>query len=448
MTLDKIDPAEPLSELDGYVGRASLGGPIYAGFVVIALFFGGLGGWAALAPLESAAIAPGVVMVDTSRKTIQHLEGGIIAEILVRDGELVEQDQVLVLMDETRADASLNLLEGRYRASVAQQARLVAERDGTGEIIFPDRLLAQTGDPKTTRAIEGQRRIFAERQKALQGQTDILHQRIAQFQEEILGLRGQIESEEEQRRLIAVELEDMNKLLAKKLVPKARVLALERRAAEIKGEISLNIASIARAKQSIGEAELRIRELRTAVRNEAAADLRDVENEIFELEERLRAAQDVAERTEVRAPERGIVVDLRVHTPGGVVGPGERLMDILPVGDDLVVVAKVSPDDIDVVHVGLAAQVRMTAFAARAFIPVEGEVTRVSADQLLDEVTGLAYFEVRIVLDEVSLLSALQGAPLYPGMQAEVMIITGERTTLDYLLQPITQSIERAFRES
>ena len=231
-------------------------------------------------------------------------------------------------------------------------------------------------------------------------------------------------------------------------MPKSQVLELERRAAEIKGAISLNIASIARAKQAIGEAELQIRELQTAARNEAVAELRDAQTEIYDLEERRRTAKDIAQRTAVLAPQAGTVVGLRVHTTGGVVGPGEAMLDIVPSGDSLVVEAKVSPDDIDVVHAGLPAQVRLTAFSARSFIPVAGEVTQVSADHLVDEATGLTYFQARIALDQDSLSAALEGSPLYPGMQAEVMIVTGQRTTLDYLLQPLIQSFNRAFRET
>ena len=421
-------------------------GPVVAGFLVIGLFFGGFGGWAALAPLQSAAIAPGLVSVDTNRKTIQHLEGGIVGEILVRDGDRVRAGQVLIRLDETLPRTSLELLKGRSMASRALEARLIAERDGADAIRFPELLTAAGADPQVAEMINGQINIFAARRNSVAGQVKILGQRIAQFREEINGLKGQIASEVVQHGLIAEEIKDVTGLYEKGLARRPRLLALQRQAAEIEGSRSQNMAAIARVEQNIAEARLHISELRTSTINEVVQELRDVQTEMFELAERIAAAEDILTRTELRAPIEGTVVGLQVHTPGGVIAPGEPLLDIVPADDRLVVEARVDPSDIDVVHPGLPSQVRFTALNQRNLAPVDGTVTAVSADRIVDDRTGESYYLTRVELDD-GFAEALGGVPLYPGMQAEVMIVTGERSALDYLIRPFARSLNRAFRE-
>jgi len=421
-------------------------GAILAGSAIIVLFFGVLGTWAALAPLESAAIASGTVSVDTNRKTIQHLEGGIVGAILVRDGDVVRRGQVLIRLDVTRPLATRDLLNGRRLAAQALEARLIAERDGRGEIEFPDTLVGQASERKVIETIAGQINIFRARQKAIAGQVKIQEQRIAQISEEIGGLKGQIRSEDMQERLIRSEIADVKVLLEKGLARKPRLLALQRRLAEIEGSRSRNRAAIARARQSIGETRTRISEIGTRLLNEVVAELREVQAELFDLAERIRAAEDVLGRTDIRAPLAGTVVSLQVHTLGGVIAPGAALMDIVPSGVKLVIEAKVDPIDIDVVHVGLEAQVRLTAFSLRNAKPVAGRVTSVSADRLIDERTGQAYYRARIELTEDP-AKVFEGATLYPGMPAEVMIVTGSRSALGYIFNPISSSLNRAFRE-
>ncbi len=291
--------------------------PIVAGILVIALFFGVFGGWAALAPLDSAAIAPGVVIVDTNRKTVQHLEGGIIGRINIRDGDKVAAGQVVIELDETQPRATLDLLRGRKIAATALAARLVAERDGKETIEFPDWLLAERDDPKATEALNGQTNIFKARRKAIAGQVAILNQRISQFSEEIIGLEGQIKAENTQIRLIAEEIDDVRGLVEKGLARKPRLLALQRGIAEIEGSLSQNRAQIARAGQNIAEARLHMNELKTKMMNEVVQELREVQAELFDLVEQHRAAADVLLRTEIRSPLEGTVVGLQVHTPGG-----------------------------------------------------------------------------------------------------------------------------------
>ena len=438
-------PNSPESSVDSFKAMG-LTMPIALGFGVIALFFGGFLGWAALAPLGSAAIAPGVVSVETNRKTIQHLEGGIIGAIKVKDGDYVKAGQVLVVLDEIQPRASLELVRVRQLASIALKARLVAERNDAKRISLPDELRARRKETKVAEIIDGQINIFNARRKAYAGQVAILNQQIKQLAEEIKGTQGQIESEKKQSTLIADEIKDVSGLVEKGLVPRRRLRALQRNAAEIEGNLSLNRSRIAQVRQTITETRLQISELTTAKINEVSQELRDVQADLFDLEERERAAKDVLNRTVIRAPLKGTVVNLQVHTLGGVIAPGAPLLDIVPSEDRLIVEARVSPSDIDIVQVGLLAQVRFTAFSQRQTQPVDATVTAVSADRLTDERTGEIFYLARIEIKD-DLAEKLGANKLYPGMQAEVMIVTGERTALEYFLKPITSSLNRAFRE-
>lgn len=442
----EVPPAEVPTEAS-YAGQLGIGRLVWAGAAVIGGFFGILGGWAALAPLESAALAPGVVSVDTNRKTIQHLEGGIVRTIHVRDGARVRKGQVLVSLDGTRAEATLDLLRGRRLATLALEARLMAERDGLAEIRFPDDLIAAADRPQVIEAISGQAKIFATRREALNRQIAVLKQRSAQSREEIRGLQGEIVAEDRQLDLLKGEITDVDWLVKQGLARKPRLLELQRREAEIQGARARNVAAIARAEQAITEAELRVAELRTAQANEVAQALRQAQTELFDLNEQARAAEDVLKRIDIVAPEDGVVVGLQVHTSGGVIPPGGRVMDVVPLGDKLIIDARVDPADIDVVRPGLEARVRLTAYQQRNFVPLKGVVESVSADRLVDEKSGIPYFSARVVIVEDA-ARVLQSSPLYPGMQAEVMIVTGARTMVDYIFQPLFQSFNRAFRET
>ncbi len=409
------------------------------------MFFLAFGGWAALAPLKSAAIAPGVVAVESNRKTIKHLEGGIVGEIGVRDGDVVTAGQVLIRLDDTQARVTLERLKGRTVAARALEARLIAERDGSGRIVFPVSLTENGGDRENAETLAGQLKIFTTRKEAVAAQESILKQQSAQLNEEITGLKGLIAAENTQIKLIRSEIADVQSLVAKGLAKRPRLLALQRQQAEIEGARSRNIASVARAKQQIAETRLRVSELKTQKLNQVVEELRATQTELFDLEERIRSAEDVLVRTRIKAPLDGTIVGLQIHTPGGVVGPGEPLMDLVPSGAGLIIESQVDPNDIDVVHAGLPAQVRLTAFNQRNLSPIDGKVLTVSADRLTDERSGVPYFLARVVLVED--LSKDLAVALYPGMQAEVMIVTGERTVLDYIFRPLARSLGRAFRE-
>ncbi len=440
---NKVEPQKrPRMRFPG--NRPRIGGPVLAGAGVLGLFFLGLGGWAAFAPLESAAIAPGVVSVESNRQTIQHLEGGIVQEILARDGDNVLRGQVLLALDRTRTSADLEQLRGRQIALLAEDARLRSERDGLPDLTFSSVL--DPADPATNEAMAGQEQIFAARRDVMARQTEILNQQAAQFDEEILGLQSDIRAAQSQLSSLAEEIRDVSTLVAQGLARRPRLLELERRSAEIEGLRGRNEASIARARQARNEAELRVVELQTRMTNETVTRLREVQSELFEINERLRAARDVDQRAEVRAPIAGTIVNSRVHTTGGVVAPGAPLMEIVPRDERRIIEARVDPSDIDRIYPGLKAEVRLTALPQRHLLPLEGEVLSVSADRLVDETTGIAYFLARVVLSggEERLP---QGFVLVPGMSAEVLILTGGQTVFTYITRPLMESFNRALRE-
>ena len=419
---------------------------VLVGTIIVLIFFGFFGAWAVFAPLDSAAIASGTLAVENNRKVVQHLEGGIVKEILVRDGDAVKAGQSLIRLVGIQPRAQLQLIRGQRNALLARAARLRAERDGNAGLSFPEELTAQGDDPRVQESMLGQLNIFEARRDAIEGQRQILGQRVAQFREEIVGVQAQIRSADEQLVLIEDELTGLQTLFAKGLTPKSRLLALQRRKAEIQGERGQNLSAIARAKQNITEAEIRIFELRTEQVSEVVSELREVETELLDLQERLGAAEDVQRRTDVISPADGVVVDMQITNVGAVIQPGERLLDVVPGNEKLVIDARVTPTDIDVVHPGLPAQVRLVAFNQRITPTVEGTVASVSADRLIDEATGESYFTARIEISNPD-DPTLDGLVLLPGMPAEVLIRTGERTLLQYLVSPVQQSFTRSLTE-
>ena len=420
---------------------------VAAGCVVVVLFFAGFGGWSAVAVLKSAALAPGVVVVESSRKTVKHLEGGIVAEILVSEGQRVAAGDLLIRLDATQARAKLEQLGAALLADEAAAARLRAERDGLAEISWPSLMAEEGGEPARIGALKAsQEKLFHARRAAREGQAAILRRKIAQSREEIAGLRGAIGSQERELSLLDEQIADYTKLLQKGLVDKPRVLEVKRRQAEIAGERLKNGAAIARAEQVIAEAQIRIAELETERVNAAAEELQQLERDMPQVREQILAARDVVRRTEIRAPLGGRVVDLKVHTPGGVIGEGEALLDIVPDYERLLVDAEIDPGDIDVVRAGQTAEVRFTAFHQRELRPLKGRLMSVSADRLVDERSGRAYYLGRIeLLEDPS--AVLHEAEMLPGMQAEAIILTGESTVLGYLTRPIGRTFERALRE-
>lgn len=421
-------------------------GPILLGVVFIFLIFGVFGLWASLAPIDSAAVAGGKVVLDSSRKTIDHLEGGIVKAIHVRDGQIVEEGDALIDLDDTAARARRDLYMGQFVAARAAEARLIAERDGLESVDFPSELMeSRDDDPKIAANMDAQLRLFESRREALQGKTEVLGQQIKQSEEEINGLDKQIASASQQLKLLNSEIGDVQHLLKSGNAPKTRLLALQRRKAEIEGERGERQAMIARSQQRINEAKIQMYNLKTEFLNQVVAELKETQGQISDLEEQLRAAEDVMRRIVIRAPIGGEVVGLKVFTIGGVIAPNEPIMEIVPTDDKLIVEARVRPQDIDVVRPGLLARVRLSAYKSRNVPPIEGEVVTVSADRFEDERTG-AFFTARVQVNEDQ-LAKLDNVELSPGMPAEVLIVTGSRSLVSYLASPIKDSFNRAFRE-
>jgi HlyD family secretion protein/epimerase transport system membrane fusion protein len=423
--------------------------PIAAGVLVIALGLGGFGIWAAAAPLAGAAIAPGVISPDGSRRTVQHLEGGIIDKILVEDGTVVQTGQPMIVLEDIQARATHDVLQSRLYSLAAIHARLVAEQARGDEIDFPSWLIEAAGNDTTAlEAIVTQRELFHTRAQELADRRGMLSQQIAQLREEIAGLDAQIEADAQQIALITEEIRGLDFLYRKGLAPKTKLLALQRALSEIDGDRAERRARIARARQAIGETELQITAQGTAMINAASEELTRTQAELAETEQRLAASRDVLERTLIRAPSAGTVVELRFHTPGGVIRPGETVLDIMPDDEELLIDARVSPMDIDAVAKGLPAEVKLPAFKQRRMPRIEGRVRQISADAIVDPHTGKSYFQARIEVDAEQLAALDPPIKLAAGMPAEVYILTGERTMLDYLLQPLFDSLHRALRET
>lgn len=416
------------------------------GLVAIVLGLGGFTTWAAVAPLHSAVIAPGTVAVHSKRKQIQHLEGGIVESILVRDGDRVAPGDILLRLDETRARASLAILRSEHDSALASEARLLAERDDLAEIVFPEDLVARATEAGPAALIAGQDALFQARRISMAGEVEILEQRIHQLGEQADGLQAQVAAQVRQIDLIADELAGLQQLFEKGHAPRTRILALQREEAELQGERGELLASIARTKTAAGETKMEIIQLEREFREAVIAELREVQQQLFDLAERIAAAEHVVQHIDVRAPVGGKVVGLGVHTVGGVIRAGDTILEIVPEEDRLVVLAQVQPLDIDNLVVGQEADVRITAFKQRSAPTLAGQLAYVSADAITDSRSGESFFQARIEIPAEQ-VARLDGKRLQPGMPAEVIVKTGARTALEYLVQPILDSADRAWRE-
>lgn len=417
------------------------------GWTIIGLVFGGFGTWASLAPLSSAAIAPGTVVVDSNRKSVQHLEGGVIREILIQDGDKVEAGQVLLRLDGANVRAAIGSLRPMLATNEAQQARLQAERKGLDEIGFPEELVAEAQEEiGTAQILAGQQRIFETRRNALSGEKALNANRIAQSRERLEGLEHQRSVKERGLALLREELATQKALLSKGYATKKSVAAAERSVQQLDSEYAELESKSDEAKMLVERYELEARQIEKNFVEEVENSLYNTEKEYYQLIERMRAIQDQYSRLNVRAPVSGVVVNMMVHTVGGVVAPGSPILDIVPKNDKLMIEAQVQPSDIDGVKAGLLADVRFPAFDTTDIPRLSGTVTRVSADRLISTTNGTPYFLARVEVDETE-LAGLRGLSLVPGMPAEVIINKNEHTLLNYLLSPIMHGIWTAFRE-
>ena len=426
--------------------RRSMRRHLVAAIVVTSILIIGVAGWGATAVISGAVVASGSLVVDSNVKKVQHLTGGIVGELRVRDGDRVRAGDIVVRLDETVTRANLAIITKGLDELMARKARLESERDGLDTIVFPAQLLAGTGDPDRAAAMDSERKLFNLRRTARNGQKAQLQERIAQLQEEIVGLTAQQTSKIREIALIERELAGVRELWKQNLVQLTRLTALEREAARLDGEHGQLIAAAAQARGKITETSLQILQIDQDIASDVAKELREVDGKIGEFIERKVAAEDQLKRIDIRAPQDGTVFQLTVHTVGGVITAGDPIMLIVPEADNLSVEVRVNPQDIDRLQLNQKAILRFTAFNVRTTPEIEGTVTRISADTSTDQRTGQSYYTVRIAMaaDQIERLGDVK---LLPGMPVEAFVQTGERTMFSYLMKPLHDQFVRAFRE-
>jgi HlyD family secretion protein len=416
------------------------------GLTVCALLIFGFGGWAATASLSGAVIAPGTLVVESNIKKVQHPTGGVVGDILVREGQVVQAGEVLIRLDETITRAQLSIVAKQLVQLRVREARLRAEHNEAKILAFPENLVRQAQDSDVAEAMAGEMKLFEARRSAREGQKSQLAEQIAQLRQQIDGLNAQLTANQKEARLIGQELAGVEKLYRDNLVAINRYMSLAREETRLSGSKGQLIAEMARAKGKISEIELQILQIDQQVKADALTELREVQAKAGEFEERKITAEDQLKRIDIRAPQAGIIHQLAINTVGGVIGNGETLMNIVPKADALQVEAKITPNDIDQVHVGSKAIVKIMAGNQRTTPEINALVTRVSADLTREQQTGLTYYVVRLDLpmEEVKRLGDLQ---LVPGMPAESFIRTYDRTALQYFLKPLNDQLARTFRE-
>jgi HlyD family secretion protein len=439
MTASEQDPGRMIRKLN------------LAGLAIIVVLIGGVGGWATTVQLAGAVIAPGTIVVESNVKKVQHPTGGVVGEILVKEGDAVDEGQLVLRLDDTVTRSTLGAVRSQLDELMAREARLLAERDDADGMTFPTQLKDRRSEMSVATAVAGEEKLFESRKTSRTGQRAQLRERIAQLNEEVRGLSAQVVAKESELDLIGKELIGVADLYHKNLVSISRYTQLQREQTRLQGERGQLIADIARARGKISETELQIIQLDQDFRTDVLKDLREAQGKIAELKERVTAAEDQLKRVDLRAPQAGTVHQLAVHTVGGVISNGETIMQIVPRADELVVDAKLAPFDIDQVATGAIAAVRIMSGNQRTTPVIIGRVMRVSADiereqQKNSAEPAQAYYTVRIALpaDEVARLTDIH---LVPGMPAEVFIQTHERTPLQYLLKPLREQIARTFRE-
>jgi HlyD family type I secretion membrane fusion protein len=418
-----------------------------AGYLLILIFFGGFGTWAASVPLGSAVIAQGSLRVDSARKTVQPVIAGVVAELMAREGQLVNEGDVLVRLDRLQMEAQLELVRNQYLAMRVQEARLLAERDRLPAIVYSREIEALRGNPLVDRLIETQQNVFVTRRDAQASQVKIIRERIAQTRTEIAAFSDRRKSLVKQLELIRRETAGVRELYNKGMERLPRLLSLERTEVSMEGDINNLDATVARAHQRIGEMELQIIDLQQQLDRGIGDELRTADVQLNDLRERMRVAEYNLRHVDIVAPRTGRIMDLRIHTVGGVVQQGQPLMDIVPRDEELIVEAKVMPRDIDNVTVGASVNVRLTSFSQRYTHPVEATLVSISADAITDQTSPMPYYRALVKLDKESQERVLPGIELASGMPAICLISVGERTLLAYWLTPLMQSFDLALRE-
>jgi HlyD family secretion protein len=431
----------PRSSASDSIRRHILAGAVLIGALVI-----GLGGWASTAQISGALIAQGSIVVDSNVKKVQHPTGGVVGELFVRDGDHVKAGDVLLRLDETVTRANLAIVSKGLIELYARKARLAAERDGAGTMAVPRELAKRVDDLDVNEALSSERKLFELRHQDRLGQKQQLQERIAQLQQQIAGLAAQQSAKDKGLGLIEQELQGVRDLWQKNLVQLNRLTSLQREEAHLEGERGQIIAQAAEAKGKIAEIQLQIIQVDQDVSSDVAKEMREIDSKIGEYVERKVTAEDQLKRTDIRAPQNGIVFQSTANTVGGVVAAGDPIMLIVPESDNLMVEVKVDPKDIDQVQFGQRVVLRFTAFNVRTTPEVYGTISRIAADVSTDQRTGQSYYLTRIAMtvDEIKHLGDVK---LTPGMPVEAFIETGERTMLSYLIKPMHDQLMRAFRE-
>jgi len=427
--------------------RARIRRPMFAGMVIIGVCVVGLGLWASFAPIWSAVVAPGLVRVEANRKTLKSREGGIVRVINVREGQEVRAGDVLIQLDDTLSRAQVEVLTNQREVAQMQRARFLAEATNLRSVAIPAELSARMSDPRIAATINNEMLLFTTRLAAVDGQKAILDQRMLQLETARSGLNVQVESIDEQVRLIREELAGYQTLYERGFAPRTLILQRQRGLAEIGGRRGALAADITRNQQQAGETRLQLSQIYEQRRSEAASGLRDAEARLSDLSPRLDAARESLAQTRVTAPVDGYVLNLSQFTVGGVAQPGEPLMDVVPSGAPLIVHTQIRPSDIDEVRVGREAQVKLLAYSGNKTPELTGEVVSVSADALTNRDTGQSYFsaDIRIAPEELARLPA--GAAMSPGMPVSATIRTGRRTVMSYLLGPMGQLVGQSLLE-
>lgn len=417
-----------------------------AGYAVIAVTFGVGGVWAAVAKLDEAVIATGDVSIETNLQTVEHYEGGIVREILVKEGEHIDKGQVLFRLQKVQAEASDASIQTQLDSVLALEARLIAERDKSAKIQWPQEFAGRSADAYLSHTIADQEYQFEKRRAYLVSQIDILNKMIAGLHDEIRGIATEKASSETQVGYLNEELRPLVELSAKQLVPTSRVYEMEREKARLEGIIGGAVADTAKAEGSIGELELQIEQIHQKFQDDVAASLLDARQKIADLRDKARVARDVLARNDIRAPRSGTLQNLRVFTIGQVVHPGESLVDLVPDDDPLIVEAQFLTTDIDHVYPGARAEIRFPAFHSRMIPVMMGTLQSISHDRLFDELRRQYYFRGLISLSRADIPEEYRSR-LRPGMPAEIIVAAGSRTALSYLISPLADSLRKAFRE-
>ncbi|WP_045492742.1 HlyD family type I secretion periplasmic adaptor subunit [Vibrio hyugaensis] len=420
---------------------------IITSLAVLLVMIGGFLVWASLSPLSSAAIAPGVVIVESKRKPVQHLEGGIIERVHVKDGDNVNKNDLLITLSATQAQASLNRLRAQWESDLARLNRLQSELADHPEIQFDTRLLSRNHSKEIQSIIRTQQALYEKRRSLRDGENNILAEKIEQARLDMFGLQKRYQASKESLRYLAEQVAMHKKLLTSGNTSKSRYLDLQREHSQLEGQIADLSAQIGRAKGFVAEAKMELANAEFNYAKTLGEEVQELERKLNETREAMVNANDVLKRVEIRAPQGGIVVGLNVVGEHAIIAPGNTLMEIVPQEDELIVEALVKPEDIEVLHIGQTTQVRLTAFSFRKTPPIEGELIHISADRISDQATGSSAYLARVSLDSSMLAELGESVSLYPGMPAEVMILIDEQTPLDYLLNPLAVASYKAMRE-